>query len=99
MIVGRNGVNIRLAIKLSGYEIEVIRMEKPLEEYEEDIELPELREELGSEIVDLLINNEFETAVDVLKAGVDKLKEIEGFDEEKAKKIIEVLENQFEEED
>jgi N utilization substance protein A len=99
LIVGRNGVNIRLAIKLSEYEIEVIRIEKPLEEYEEDIELPELREELGSEIVDLLINNEFETAVDVLKAGVDKLKEIEGFDEEKAKKIIEVLENQFEEED
>jgi len=99
LIVGRNGVNIRLAIKLSGYEIEVIRMEKPLEEYEEDIELPELREELGSEIVDLLINNEFETAVDVLKAGVDKLKEIEGLDEEKSKKIIEVLENQFEEED
>jgi N utilization substance protein A len=99
LIVGRNGVNIRLAIKLSGFEIEVIRIEKPLEEYEEDIELPELREELGSEIVDLLINNEFETAVDVLKAGVDKLKEIEGFDEEKAKKIIEVLENQFEEED
>ena len=99
LIVGRNGVNIRLAIKLSGYEIEVIRVEKPLEEYDEDIELPELREELGSDIVDLLINNEFETAVDVLKAGVDKLKEIEGFDEEKAKKIIEVLENQFEEED
>src|ERR1035437_1904866 len=99
LIVGRNGVNIRLAIKLSGYEIEVIRVEKPLEEYEEDIALPELREELGSEIVDLLINHEFETAVDVLKAGVDKLKEIEGFDEEKAKKIIEVLENQFEEED
>ena len=99
LIVGRNGVNIRLAIKLSGYEIEVIRVEKPLEEYDEDIELPELREELGSEIVDLLINNEFETAVDVLKAGVDKLKVIEGFDEEKAKKIIEVLENQFEDED
>jgi N utilization substance protein A len=99
LIVGRNGVNIRLAIKLSGYEIEVIRVEKPLEEYEEDIELPELREELGSEIVDLLINNEFETAVDVLKAGVDKLKVIEGLDEEKSKKIIEVLENQFEDED
>lgn len=99
LIVGRSGVNIRLAMKLSGYDIEVIRQEKPLEEYEEDIELPELREELGSEIVDLLINHEFETAVDVLKAGIDKLKEIEGIDEETAKKIIETLENQFEEEE
>ncbi|KAF0152944.1 MAG: transcription elongation factor NusA [Ignavibacteria bacterium] len=99
LIVGRNGVNIRLAMKLTGYDIEVIRIEKPLEEYEEDVELPELREELGSDIVDLLINHNFETAVEVLKAGVEKLLEIEGIDEAKAKEIIEILENQFEEED
>lgn len=99
LIVGRNGVNIRLAIKLSGYEIEVIRQEKPFEEYEEDIELIELREELGAEIVDLLINNRLDTALEVLGAGVEKLKEMEGLDEEKAKHIIEVLENQFEEEE
>ena len=99
LIVGRNGVNIRLAIKLSGYEIEVIRQEKPFEEYDEDIELVELREELGAEIVDLLINNRLDTALEVLGAGIDKLKEIEGLDEEKAKQIIEILENQFEEEE
>ncbi len=99
LIVGRNGVNIRLAMKLSGYEIEVIRQEKPFEEYEEDIELTELREELGNEIVDLLINNRLDSALEVLGAGVDKLKEIEGLDEEKAKQIIEILENQFEEEE
>ncbi|MBI1936755.1 MAG: transcription termination factor NusA [Ignavibacteriales bacterium] len=99
LIVGRNGVNIRLAMKLTGYDIEVIRQEKPLEEYEEDIELTELREELGSDIVDLLINNRLDTAVEVLKIGLDKLKEIEGLDEEKAKEIIQILENQFEEEE
>ncbi len=99
LIVGRNGVNIRLAIKLSGYEIEVIRQEKPFEEYDEDIELVELREELGSEVVDLLINNRLDTALEVLGAGIEKLKEIEGVDEEKAKQIIEILENQFEEEE
>ncbi len=99
LIVGRNGVNIRLAIKLTGYEIEVIRQEKPLEEYDEDIELTELREELGSDIVDILINSRLDTAVEVLKLGVDKLKEIEGITEEKAKEIIQILENQFEEEE
>jgi len=99
LIVGRNGVNIRLAIKLSGYEIEVIRQEKPFEEYDEDIELVELREELGSEVVDLLINSRLDTALEVLGAGIDKLKEIEGVDEDKAKQIIEILENQFEEEE
>lgn len=99
LIVGRSGVNIRLAIKLSGYEIDVIRQEKPFEEYDEDIELIELKEELGGDIVDLLINNRYDTALEVLQAGIDKLKEIEGMDEEKAKQIIETLENQFEEEE
>ncbi len=99
LIVGRNGVNIRLAMKLTGYEIEVIREEKPFEEYEEDIELVDLREELTPEIVDLLINNRYDTAVEVLSAGVDKLKEIEELDEEKAQEIIEIIQDQFEEEE
>jgi transcription termination/antitermination protein NusA len=99
LIVGRSGVNIRLAIKLSGYEIDVIRQEKPFEEYDEDVELIELKEELGSDIVDLLINNRYDTALEVLSAGVDKLKEIEGVDEAKAAQIIEILENQFEDEE
>lgn len=99
LIVGRNGVNIRLAMKLTGYDIEVIREEKPFEEYEGDIELVELREELGEAVVDLLINNRFDTAVEVLTAGVDKLKEIEGITEESANGIIEILKNQFEEEE
>lgn len=99
LLVGRNGVNIRLAIKLTGYEIEIIREEKHFDEYEDDIELVSLREELGSDIVDLLINNRFDTAVEVLSAGVDKLKEIEELDEVKAKEIIEIIKSQFEEEE
>jgi len=98
LIVGRNGVNIRLAMKLTGYEIDVIREEKPYEEYEEDIELVDLREELGTEIVDLLIQNRYDTAVEVLTEGVDKLKEIESLNEEKATEILDILKNQFEEE-
>ena len=98
LIVGRNGVNIRLAMKLTGYEIDVIREEKPFEEYDDDIELVELREELGTEIVDLLIKNRYDTAVEILTAGLDKLKEIESLDDEKASEIFEIIKNQFEEE-
>lgn len=99
LLVGRNGVNIRLAIKLTGYEIDIIREEKQYEEYEDDIELVSLREELGSEVVDILINNRYDTAVEVLSAGVEKIKEIEDFDEEKANQIIEIIKGQFEEEE
>ncbi len=99
LLVGRNGVNIRLAIKLTGYEIDIIREEKQFEEYEDDIELVSLREELGSEVVDILINNRYDTAVEVLSAGVEKIMEIEDFDEDKAKEIIDIIQSQFEEEE
>ena len=99
LIVGRNGVNIRLAMKLTGYEIDVLREQKPFEEYEEDIELIDLKEELGEEVYNTLINNRYDTALEVLTAGVEKLIEIEGFDEEKANNIIELLKAEFEEEE
>ena len=97
-IVGRNGVNIRLAIKLTDYEIEVLREEKPFEEYEEDIELIDIKDELGEEVYNILINNRYDTGLEVLIAGADKLKEIEDFDEEKVNEIIEIIKSQYEEE-
>ncbi|MGB8317145.1 MAG: transcription termination factor NusA, partial [Ignavibacteriaceae bacterium] len=99
LIVGRNGVNIRLAMKLTGYEIEILREEKPFEEYDEDIELIDLKEELGTEIYETLINNRYDTALEVLTAGPEKLKEIETLDEEKINEIIEIIKSQFEEEE
>ncbi|MDZ7625424.1 MAG: transcription termination factor NusA [Ignavibacteriaceae bacterium] len=99
LIVGRNGVNIRLAMKLTGFEIDVLREEKAFEEYDEDIELIDLKEELGEEVYNILINNRYDTALEVLTAGAEKLMEIEGFDEEKANGIIELLKAEFEEEE
>ncbi len=99
LIVGRNGVNIRLAMKLTGYEIEILREEKPFEEYEEDIELIDLKEELGEEVYQTLINHRYDTAIEVLTAGPEKLKEIEGFDEDKVNEILEIIKSQFEEEE
>ncbi len=99
LIVGRNGVNIRLAMKLTAYEIEILREEKPFEEYDEDIELIDLKEELGSDIYEILINNRYDTALEVLTAGPEKLKEIEDLNEEKINEIIEIIKGQFEEEE
>jgi len=99
LIVGRNGVNIRLAMKLTEYEIEIIREEKAFEEYDEDIELIDLKEELGAEVYEILINHRYDTALEVLTAGAEKLQEIEELDEEKINEILEILKSQFEEEE
>ncbi len=97
-IVGRNGVNIRLAINITGYEIEVLREEKPFEEYEEDIELIDIKDELGEEVYNILINNRYDTGIEVLIAGTEKLIEIEEFDEDKVIEIMEIIKSQYEEE-
>jgi N utilization substance protein A len=99
LVVGRNGINIRLAMKLTGYEIEVIREEKSFEEYEEDIELVDLKEELGEDIYEILINHRYDTVLEVLTAKPEKLKEITEISEEKMAEVIEILKNQFEEEE
>jgi len=99
MMVGRSGINIRLAIKLTGYDIEIIREEKPFEEYEEDIELIDLKEELGEDIYQILINNRYDTALEVLSAGKEKLMEIDELDEEQVDQIIEIIKAQIEEEE
>jgi len=98
LLVGRNGVNIRLAMKLTGYQIDLIREEKPFEEYDEDIELIDLRDELGEDIYNVLINHRYDTAVEVLQAGKEKLKEITDLSEEQIDEIIQLLKGQFEEE-
>lgn len=97
LIVGRGGQNIRLIGKLIGFDIDVIREEKPIEEYEIDIELIDFKPELGEEVYQKLIEAGYDTAIDVLKAGKEKIKEIEGFDEEKVAEIFTILKEGFEE--
>ncbi len=97
LIVGRGGQNIRLIGKLIGLDIDVIREEKPIEEYEIDIELIDFKQELGEEVYQKLIEAGYDTAIDVLKAGKEKIKEIEGFDDEKVAEIFTILKEGFEE--
>lgn len=99
MMVGRGGVNIKLAMKLTGYDIEIIREEKSIDEYEDDIELIDLKEELGEDIYEILINNRYDTALEVLAAGKEKLMEIEELDEEDVDRILEIIKSQIEEEE
>ena len=94
LAIGRNGQNIRLASKLTAYEINLVK-EGGEDEY--DIELVDFKEELGDEIYEKLINAELETAKDVLNAKLDTLLAIEGLTEEKIREIREMLRRDLEE--
>ena len=94
LAIGRNGQNIRLASKLTGYEINLIK-EGGEDEY--DIELVDFKEELGDDLYFKLIEAGLETAKDIINAKLDTLLAIEGLDEEKVKELRELMRRDLEE--
>lgn len=94
LAIGRNGQNIRLASKLTGFEINLIK-EGVEEEY--DMDLEEFREELGEPLYERLIDEGYETARKVLEATMDDLLEIEGLTEDKIRSIKEMMQRELEE--
>ncbi|HUL44438.1 MAG TPA: transcription termination factor NusA [Bacteroidota bacterium] len=94
LAIGRNGQNVRLASKLTGYEINLIK-EGGDEEY--DMDLDEFREELGEPLYERLLDEGYETARSVLEATMDDLLEIEGLDQDKIRSIKEMMKREIEE--
>jgi N utilization substance protein A len=72
--IGKNGNNIHLAEKLTGYEIDVYRdvIDKSTED-PTDIDIIEFREEFGDDMIYQLLDGGLDTAKKVLKAGVDEI--------------------------
>ncbi len=94
LAIGRNGQNIRLASKLTGYEINLIK-EGGDDDY--DIELVDFKEELGEELYLKLIEAGLETAKDVINAKLDTLLAIEGLEKDKIQEIREMMRRDLEE--
>ncbi len=94
--IGKGGVNIRLASKLADCEIDVYR---EVEE-EDDIDLAEFTEDFGKEVIDALHEIGCDTARAVLEMNEEELvSRTNGvIDEEMAKKIIDVISYEFEDE-
>lgn len=97
MAIGKNGINIKLACKLTNYEIDVYRdtVENKQEEY--DIELDEFSDEIEKWIIDELKNIGCDTARDVLELSVDELVRRTDLEEETIIDVINILKSEFEE--
>ncbi|GBD07562.1 Transcription termination/antitermination protein NusA [bacterium HR21] len=93
LAVGRNGVNVRLASKLTGYAITLVK------ETPEDIELFEFREELGRELYERLIHEGIDTAREFLEADPEKLLRIPGMTKELLLELRSIMLEEFDEEE
>ncbi len=93
LAVGRNGHNVRLASKLTGYAITLVK------EAPEDIELFEFREELGRELYEQLIEAGIDTAREFLEADPEKLLRIPGMTKELLLELRQIMLEEFDEQE
>lgn len=92
LAIGRGGHNIRLAGKLTGYEIDVYRDD----EEDEDVELTEFGDEIEDWIIDELKAIGCDTAKSVLKLSVEDLVSRTDLEEETIQEVRKVLSQEFE---
>jgi N utilization substance protein A len=93
LAIGKGGNNIKLAGKLSGYEIDVYR---DGEVDVEDVDLEEFADEIDSWIIDELKAIGCDTAKSVLEIGVDDLVSRTDLEKETIEEVFRILQAEFE---
>lgn len=93
LAIGKSGQNIRLAMKLTGFTIDLVK------EGGEDIELVEFKDELGEELYLALLDADIETAKEFLKTPEEELLLVDGITLEKIAMLREVMLAEFDEDE
>ncbi|NCD69482.1 transcription termination factor NusA [Mucilaginibacter agri] len=93
LAIGRGGHNIKLAGKLTGYEIDVYR---EADEHEEDVDIEEFSDEIESWILDEFKRIGLDTAKSVLALTVGELVKRTDLEEETVKEVLSILNAEFE---
>ena len=94
LAIGKGGLNIKLASRLTGYEIDVFRDLD--EEGEEDIYLDEFKDEIESWIIEALKDMGCATAKAVLNTPREALIEQADLEEDTVDNVIAILKAEFE---
>lgn len=93
LAIGRGGHNIKLAGKLTGYEIDVYR---ETGEEEEDVDIEEFADEIDNWIIDELKRVGLDTAKSVLSLTEDELIRRTDLEEDTIREIVRILQAEFE---
>ena len=89
--IGRGGHNIRLAGRLTGYEIDVFR-----EGVEEDVELSEFSDEIEAWIIQEFSKVGLDTAKSILEQDINDLVKRTDLEEETIEDVLRILKEEFE---
>ena len=94
--IGRGGINIRLASRLAGYEIDIYREIPP---DEEDIEIGEFADEFEEETLQKLRDIGCDSAKAVLELSIEELVRRSGLELELAKKVYQAIKTEFDDDE
>ncbi|HAL55889.1 MAG TPA: transcription termination/antitermination protein NusA [Bacteroidetes bacterium] len=89
LAIGKNGQNVRLASKLTGFDIQLVKEGGEEEEY--DMDLSEFREELGEVLFHKFFDEKYETVRDVIDTSKEELVATIGIEAEKINEIVAML--------
>ncbi|HEY9009198.1 transcription termination factor NusA [Ohtaekwangia sp.] len=95
LAIGKGGLNIKLASRLVGYEIDVFR-ELAEGQVEEDVDLDEFSDEIESWVIDELNRIGLDTAKSVLALSKDELVRRTDLEEETVEGVLNILKKEFE---
>jgi N utilization substance protein A len=95
LAIGKGGLNIKLASRLVGYEIDVFR-ELADGQQEEDVDLNEFSDEIESWVIDELNRIGLDTAKSVLALNRDELVRRTDLEEETVENVLNILKKEFE---
>ncbi len=95
LAIGKGGFNIKLAGKLTGYEIDVFR-DTDVDVETEDVDLEEFSDEIEADIIEQLKAIGCDTAKSVLELSNEELTRRTGITDETIKGVREVLASEFE---
>jgi N utilization substance protein A len=95
LAIGKSGTNIKLASKLTGFEIDVYR---DTEEYEmDDVDLDEFSDEIEGWVIDQLKSIGCDTARSVLELSQEELVRRTDLEEETVREVLRILASELEE--
>jgi N utilization substance protein A len=95
LAIGKGGYNIKLAGKLTGYEIDVYRNSEA-NNAEEDVDLQEFADEIDQWVIDSLIKMGCDTAKDVLSYTPEEVANRADLEIETVKDVFRILKAEFE---
>ncbi len=98
LAIGKGGTNIKLASRLTGFEIDVYR--NTVDEIEiDDVELEEFKDEIDDWVIEALKNIGCDTARNVLELSKEELLRRTDLEEETVDEVLNILAAEFEEEE